>query len=142
MILNNWQIWQLTILFACSLFWCCDKNLKYLLFIWLCMAPWQLRYQSVPLNCLFLKYCILLKTLISKYVLLEFNCQVCHSNFTVFYDSMLFFGENSLQLMSIYFEFNTFFYYYLNFMQPVLQSLEALRVTRASRFYQKTLDDN
>ena len=80
-----------------------DKNLKHLLFIWLYMAPWQLHYESVPLKSLFLKYCILLKTIISKYVLLEFNCQVCHSNFTVFYDSMLFFGENALQLMSIYF---------------------------------------
>ena len=118
--LNNWQIWQLFFLLAPHL--TCqlsqyfgavkkknDKNLKYLLFIWLCMAPWQLRYESVPLNSLFLKYCILLKTIISKYVLLEFNCQVCHSNFTVFYDSVQFFGEHALQLMSIYFEFNTSF---------------------------------
>ena len=119
-----------------------DKNLKYLLFIWLWMVPWQLRYKSVPLNCLFLKSCNLLRTIISNSVLLEFNCQVFHSNFTIFYDSILFFGENSLELMSIYFEFNTSFYYHLNFIQLVLHSLEALKVTMALGCYQKTLDDN
>ena len=119
-----------------------DKNLKYLLFIWLWMLPWQLHYKNVPLNCLFLKSCNLLKTIVSKSVLLEFNCQVCHSNFTIFYDSILFFGNNSLELMSVYFKFNTSFYYHLNVMQVVLHSLEALKVTMALGYYQKALDDN
>ena len=119
-----------------------DKNLKYLLLIWLWMVPWQLRYKSVPLNCLFSKSCNLLRTINSNPVLLEFNCQVSHSNFTIFYDSILFFGENSLELMPIYFKFNTSLYYHLNFMQLVLHSLEALKVTMALGCYQKTLDDN
>ena len=102
-----------------------DKNLK-LTVTWLCMAPWQLRYKSVTLNCLFLKYCNLLKTIISKYVLLEFNCKVCFSNFTVFYDSMLLFLVKIL----------------CNLCQSTLNLILPFITTWTSCSYQKTLDDN